>query len=169
MKTLLLMRHAKSSWDDPGLADHERPLNQRGIKAAKKMGRWLLKTSGVPECVLASSAVRAQETWRLVREVWEASGATIPALSTLPELYHCESTVFPEALSRLPDNATSVLVIGHNPGLEEWLADLVGQAEEFPTAAMACIEVSINSWSEFDARTQGTLRGIWRPKSLPDE
>jgi len=164
MRTLLLLRHAKSSWSDPTLDDHERPLKRRGTRAARQMARLINAEHLVPELVLCSTAVRARETLRLVLE---ESGLT-PPVQELERLYHCSPAEFLAVLRDVPADPHTVLIVGHNPGLEEFLALLTGHAEPFPTAALASISLKIDDWSQLDAGIPGELTGLWRPRELDD-
>lgn len=168
MKTLYLLRHAKSSWSDPHLADHDRILNQRGRTAAPLMGRWMVQQRLLPDLVLVSSAVRAQATWNLVRQVWEDALLPIPPATTVAGLYHCDADDFPELLARAAGDAGSLLIIGHNPGFDDWLQHLTGSREHLPTAGLAQIELPVVHWSELTRHTRGQLRGLWRPRDLPE-
>ncbi len=169
MKSLLLLRHAKSSWDDPHMGDHDRPLRRRGISAAKRMGRWMLAESRVPERVLCSSAVRVQETWQLVRRTWEQAGATIPTATTHAELYECPSSQVRHTVADLGGTWQRVLVIGHNPSLPDLLAELTGCSEAFPTAALAQVDLPIDTWSDIrQPVVRGVLVGLWRPRELDE-
>ncbi|QPC93842.1 histidine phosphatase family protein [Mesorhizobium sp. INR15] len=141
MKQLLLLRHAKSSWDDPALADFDRPLAPRGIKAAKLMGRELAARDWLPDLALVSPALRTRETWRLV-------SAEVPApVEFADELYDASSDTLLKALQRTPGFVGVLLLLGHNPGMEGLTKQLAGQGsdakamrkveEKFPTAALA--------------------------------
>lgn len=165
MKTLLLLRHAKSSWEDPALADHDRPLNKRGRKAAPRMGRLLTETGLRPDRVLCSSARRAQETLRLV---FEAAGIDIPS-DTRRDLYHCDVAEFVAALRGVAEPADCVMIVGHNPGLEDFLVHLTNCREGFPTAALAQIELDLTAWSQFGTGSGGRLVQLWRPRELDAE
>jgi phosphohistidine phosphatase len=162
MKTLLLMRHAKSSRDDPEAADHERPLNRRGRKTAPKMGRLIREQGLLPDVVLCSTAVRTRETCELVLREWKH-----PATPRfLDDLYLCPAETIGQAVRRAGDDAERVLVIGHNPGLADFLAAIVGNDLKFPTGAVAWLTAEIARWSDFRLDAPLTLRRIWRPKEL---
>ncbi|MCX7423537.1 MAG: histidine phosphatase family protein [Planctomycetia bacterium] len=165
MKTLLLLRHGKSSWGDVLLADHDRPLKKRGHRAAQQMGHLLAELRLVPDLVLTSTATRARDTAVLMANTAGYRGT----ISAIAELYHAEHLAFVELVSSVSIEAETVLVVGHNPGLEDWLMQLVGDLHEFPTAALAWIELPIGYWSELTRETRGTLRGVWRPKEVADE
>lgn len=162
MKTLLLLRHGKSSWDDPELEDYDRPLTGRGQRGAKRIGRWLQKSGVHPNVVLCSTAVRARETWTIAAE--ELSH--VPPVEWLGELYHCPVEGFVNVLRQLPDNVATVLVVGHNPGMEDLLARLCGERKKFPTATAAHLECEIDAWSEFDSDIPCTLKALVRPDDL---
>ena len=162
MKTLLLLRHGKSSWQDASLTDHDRPLKKRGRSAATQMGRLLVDQGLVPDHVLTSTAVRARDTAALVAEAMEFRG-TIEDVSAL---YHAEPQTFVAIVSQVPQRIDAVLVVGHNPGLEDWLSRLTGRQEEFPTAALAHVVIPIDDWNELTLETRGELHKVWRPKEL---
>jgi phosphohistidine phosphatase len=162
MKTLLLLRHAKSSWDDANLPDHDRSLNKRGREAAPKMGRWIRKRDLVPDVVLCSTARRARQTCELVAETWRQPVPT----RLLADLYLCPAEKIVDVLHTLDDDPTRVLIIGHNPGLADFLAATVGYAEKFPTAALAWLDVDIPAWSDLRFDSPMTLKFLCRPKDL---
>jgi phosphohistidine phosphatase len=166
MKTLFLMRHAKSSWDDPGRADHDRPLKPRGIAAARRMGRLFLELDAVPERILCSTALRATQTLDLLREVWSLEPRRQPVMQLDPALYHADPDTWQRTVAEVSDTATRVLLIGHNPGLEDWLARLIGRRETLPTAAVARIELEMDRWHAIAEGPPTTLQGLWRPREL---
>jgi len=165
MKSLLVLRHAKSSWKQPGLADHDRPLNKRGKRDAPRMGRLVREADLVPELILSSSAVRARETALAVAEAC----AHACELRVLRELYLAEPEDHALLLRSLPDAVGSAMLVGHNPVLEELVAALVGEHETLPTAALAWIELPVDRWSELRLDGSGRLRGLWLPKELDQE
>lgn len=156
MKTLILMRHAKSSWAEPGMDDHDRPLNGRGRSAAPVMARWLDQSGVRPDRVVCSSARRTRETAALMRE----AAPWMPEPDILAELFHAGASTLMQHLKRLPVSCSSVLVIGHEPGLGTILRLLGGNlaapecrraCSHFPTAAMAVIKADIEDWRDFAA------------------
>lgn len=161
MKTLLLLRHAKSSWKDQTLCDHDRPLNKRGQNDAPRVGEWLSARGLLPDVVFSSTALRAQSTARLMAE---KAGFT-KAIELKRELYHADSADFLEALKTFSDEICSALIVGHNPGMEEFLEMLTGQLESMPTCALAQIELPIDRWQDINRKSQGRLLQLWRPKS----
>lgn len=162
MKTLLLLRHAKSSWKDATLPDHDRPLNKRGRKAAPRMGRLMHETDLRPDCILCSTATRARETLQLVQS---ELGKNIPE-TFHAELYHCDVSQLLSVLREVAEPAVRVLVIGHNPDLELFLEQVTGQSERLSTGALARIELDLVNWSELTDSTRGTLVSIARPREL---
>lgn len=162
MKTLLIMRHAKSSWADPSLSDHQRPLNRRGREAAPRMGRLLKAHSLIPEHVICSTSVRTRQTYELVRQEWTAAINS----DFLDELYHCPAERIPEIFRQIPSNTDRLLMIGHNPGIADFLAHQVGYQAKFPTAALAWLTVEIPSWDHFSSESPITMQKIWRPRDL---
>ncbi len=161
MKTLLLMRHAKSSHVGSALLDRDRPLAERGRRDAPAVGHRLERSGLLPDRILASSAVRTQETAQGV-----AAGCGFAGRIELSDaLYAAPPDAYLAALSALPDDANCVLVIGHNPGLEDLVALLARTRETLPTAALAHVRLPIDHWSELAARPlRGELVEVWRPK-----
>ena len=161
MKTLLLLRHAKSSWDNPALDDHERPLNARGQRDAPRMGQLAREEGLSPELIISSDAVRAGITSAAMAE---ATGGKILLDA---RLYHASAAEIIATLrSVVQGNVATVMIVGHNPGLEELIAQLTGEWEPLPTSALAQIALPIARWSDLDTGTRGTLVGLWRPKEL---
>ncbi len=165
MKTLLLMRHAKSSWKDPQLTDHERPLNKRGKRDAPLMGQLLHERRLVPQQIISSSAVRARQT---AESVAESSGYA-GDIMYLDRLYLAEADEYIQALREVPDQFDRVMIIGHNPGLETLLQILSGKIEALPTAVIAHIELPIHHWAELSHEVDGKIVQIWRPKEVRKE
>lgn len=143
MRQLLLLRHAKSSWDDPDLDDFDRPLAGRGLKAAKLMGRELATRDWLPDLVLVSPALRTRDTWRLVAAELPAH----PRIAFAEALYDASATDILNQIHQADASRGSLLVVGHNPGLEDLAKQLAGSGseakarkrieEKFPTAALA--------------------------------
>jgi len=161
MKTLLLMRHAKSSWDTPGLSDQARPLNKRGQRDAPRMGRLLREKGLVPDCILSSTAMRARQTAEAVAEAVGFEGD----ICFRDELYGAEPEDYVRALGAVSDSCSSALVIGHNPGLEQLLGAITGQMEAIPTAAIARLRLPIEKWSDLGLDATAELVQVWRPES----
>jgi len=162
MRTLLILRHAKSSWKETGLTDHDRSLNKRGRRDAPRIGELLREQGLVPDMILSSSAKRAKRTAEIVAEESGFSGEIMFSR----ELYAAWPESYIDALSIQPDQYECVMVVGHNPGLEELLLVLAGEAERMPTAALAQVTLPIDSWRELSYETSGELVKIWRPREL---
>lgn len=160
MKTLLILRHAKSSWKDSDASDHERPLNKRGRHTAPRVGELLQQEDLLPDRILCSTALRARDTARLVAESCAFEGP----LEASEELYPGAPSDYLDVLVRLEDDVESVMVVGHNPGLELLLGLLVGEVHTLPTAALARVELPIGKWRELTPATRGRLVSLWRPK-----
>lgn len=148
-RRLILTRHAKSAWDDPALADHDRPLNERGRRSALALGDWMASRGYEPEEVLCSSSKRTQETWAMV------AGAPLevrPLLRIEPGLYHAG----PEKMLTILRTAShpTVMMLGHNPGISELAALLPARVpldpdfRRYPTAATLVVDFQIDSWSD---------------------
>lgn len=163
MKTLWLLRHAKSSWKDAALPDHDRPLKKRGRKAAVVIAAVLVEQEPFPDAVLCSTAVRARETWQIVSETI-APQRTVPSVEYQADLYHASSETMRDIIAGLPKDHAAVLLVGHNPGLEEFVWDITGTETEIPTAALVRINFAEDSWASAAAAGNGTLAGLWRPR-----
>ncbi|HEX4534593.1 MAG TPA: histidine phosphatase family protein [Rhizomicrobium sp.] len=174
MKRLLLLRHAKSSRDEPALEDHQRPLNARGREDAPRMGAYMLRKKYLPQLVLCSTALRTVETLQLVREDWDIESKT----EFLDSLYLPSAKAIAAIVQQAPDVVNALLIVSHNPGIEDCAAALTGQGEtpaecetqdmmeeKFPTAALAVIDFDAMKWR--DAR-EGRLVNFMRPKDLDD-
>ncbi len=170
MRQLLLLRHAKSSWDDPGLSDHSRPLNARGRAAAAAMRQALLGLALSPDVVLVSSARRTLQTLEAL-EPWEET----PIIEPKDALYLATAPQLLKVLNGVAETARSVMLIGHNPGLHELAVQLTGStrdpadgrrlAEGFPTGAMAEFVIP-GSWRGLAAGA-GRLHRFVCPRDLP--
>ncbi|MEI8383402.1 MAG: histidine phosphatase family protein [Planctomycetota bacterium] len=164
MKTLLLLRHAKSSWEDAALPDHDRPLKPRGVKAARRIGRLLREQNLIPERILCSTATRAIETLRLVEEESQQQAAT----EFIAALYHCSPGEFITSIHGVEADVNSVMIVGHNPGMEEWLQNLIGKPETMPTGCLVQMALPLDDWSQVTESTRGELINTWRPRELKD-
>ena len=164
MLRLLLLRHAKSDWNHPGLRDHDRPLAPRGLRNAPRMGRYLEERGLTPAAALASTARRARETAELVLE---AACADPGALRLVPDLYGSSPDEIVEIVSEEGGNASPLLVVAHNPGMEDLVARFLGRYERFHTAALAVISAPASHWAELSAAT-ANMDDLIRPQELPD-
>jgi phosphohistidine phosphatase len=162
MKTLLVLRHAKSSWNDRALDDHERPLTKRGRRDAPRMGELVREYGLMPDVVISSDAVRARLTAEAVAEAARYAGEIVLD----PHLYMACPADILWLLSTVRENAETVMIVGHNPGLEKLVEQLTGERQDLPTAALAQIGLPIDQWRDLKRSTRGTLVGLWRPEEL---
>lgn len=170
MKQLFILRHAKSSWSDARRKDHDRPLNKRGKRAASLIGAHMAQRGYRPDNILCSSSLRTRETLDLVRPFL---GDDIP-VRIEERLYLATASQLLTCLRGLPADRSSVLLIGHNPGLEDLVALLrdpatspVGVPAKFPTAALAVFDLPVTDWARIDAG-MGTLVELTKPRDLED-
>ena len=162
MKTLLILRHAKSSWDQPNLADHDRPLTKRGKRDSFRMGD-LAKEEGIsPDLIISSTAKRARST---VKRFAEANDFNCEIKFTR-DLYLAGTQDYIDLLRGLDSDIESVMVVGHNPGLEELLDELTGESLWLPTTALARVALPIQKWNELTDETEGKLVHFWKPRDL---
>lgn len=161
MKKLLLLRHAKSSWGDSSLSDVERPLNERGLKAAPLMGRVLAERSVHPSLVLCSPAVRTQRTAELVLR---AANLDVP-VNLDERIYAATHARLLKMLAETDDRHEAVLLIGHNPGLEDLLAHFTGEERTVPTASLAALTLDVDAWDQIH-QARGHLDWFVKPRDL---
>ena len=159
MKTLYVLRHAKSSWDDNNLKDFDRPLNHRGEKTAPFIGEVMSRNSFAPGTIVSSPAARAQSTAELVKK----GGGLAAQIRFDIRIYEASPVTLRDVASEISDEFKSAMIVGHNPGMEGLILFLTGRIESMPTAALAVIDLDIAGWEDIDART-GTLRTVIRPK-----
>lgn len=166
MKTLLLLRHAKSSWDDPAQDDHDRPLNQRGYMEAPRIGCFILEKGLVPDLIIASTARRAKDTADLVLRACGYPGD----LKLEPGLYGAEFRIFTQLIQALPEKAACVLLVGHNPDIEDLIHRLTGEHVAVATATLAQIKLPLENWRDIDQidshKNKAELAGLWQAKKL---
>ena len=169
MKTLFVMRHAKSDWGDSSLKDFDRPLNERGWNAAKTMGRAMRERDLVPDFVLSSPSARTTET---LARVEEGFGEKFEAAQDR-RIYLAETETLVELVRGAPAKSERLMIVGHNPGMHELVLALAqGPAElrdeiahKYPTAALAEISFDVDDWPEI-ALDSGCLRNFLRPRDL---
>lgn len=162
MKTLLMMRHAKSSWKSMQQSDHERPLNKRGRRDAPVMAALLGDSDLVPELVVSSDSKRTCETLELMRPVWASLGYE-PVVEIESSFYHAPASEWLDRLAELDDRFSRVMFLGHNPGAEELLMYFTSEHHLMPTAAIARFEFESDRWSDCRA---AKLLNVWRPKEV---
>ncbi|HEV7643395.1 MAG TPA: histidine phosphatase family protein [Pyrinomonadaceae bacterium] len=159
MKTLLLLRHAKSSWDDTSLSDFERPLNPRGKQTAPFIGELIAEKGWQPDLVLSSPAERAKQTALLAKE----AGSLKAEIRFDEKIYEASQFQLLEVLKGISAPAGTVLLVGHNPGMEGLLGLLTGEMQSIPTAALIRISLDIDSWDRIE-RDSGKLEEFIKPK-----
>ncbi len=169
MRTLLLLRHAKSALDGATIADFDRPLSPDGERVSPIMGRHLRDTIGAPDHVLCSAASRAKQTWEQMAGCFDTA---IPA-EISRDLYLASTEGLLDAIKQTPDDVQRLLVVGHNPGMHQLAAQisaggdralLAKLRDRFPTGAIAEIRLDIDSWG--DASAPGELCRFVTPKEL---
>lgn len=169
-RRILLLRHAKSSWDEPGASDYDRPLAPRGRRAAAVMGVYLRDEDLVPDLVLCSGAARARETWDLVAHAFKRA----PAVEHDVALYMATPDQLLKRMKKLPDSVRTVLIVGHEGGVDALARRLTGHgaaplrrrlAEKFPTAALAALALELDDWGAL-AEKSATLARFAAPKDL---
>lgn len=171
MKTLTLLRHAKSSWNDPIARDFDRPLNSRGRRAAKTIGREMRAQGLTFDRIIASPAVRVMET---LADVADGYGRPLDAEFDR-RIYLATAEALLELVQKTDDGAAALLIVGHNPGLES-LALLLGQKSplraeielKYPTATLCEISLPVENWSQV-AEGVGTIARFIRPRDLDPE
>jgi|HubBroStandDraft_6_1064221.scaffolds.fasta_scaffold128184_2 phosphohistidine phosphatase len=161
MKTLLLLRHAKSDRDDRALPDFDRPLADRGKRDAPRMGEAVAKRGPVPDLIISSPAVRARQTIEAF-----TSAAQLDLHPQFEEsIYGAATGDLMKLIRSLPDHSNCVLLVGHNPAFEEVVTRLTGGREGMPTAALACIEFQIDHWADVEDG-EGKMLWLLTPKSI---
>lgn len=160
MKTLLLMRHAKSSWKEKDLPDHDRPLKKRGKKNAAQIGELLKSKDLVPRKILCSTAERASKTAEIVAK---ESGYKME-IEYRDDLYMAEPAAIFHVLRSIPDEIDRALIVGHNPGLEGLAQILNGRVVSLPTATIAYIVLSIKNWRELDKECDAKVVDVYKAK-----
>lgn len=170
MKRLTVLRHAKSSWDDPSLDDFNRPLNETGWKAARRMGRELKRRDVHFDLVLASTAARVRETIDGLEEKYDFK----VRIQFQPSIYLATEGTLLSLIRALPRDISSPLLVGHNPGLERLLLALssddnkgfrVRIAHKFPTCALSAVELPAKAWDEVEPGS-GRISDLILPKEL---
>lgn len=172
MKRLILLRHAKSGWDDPVARDYDRPLNERGRIAAASIGRWAEQNGMAVDSIVASPAVRCTETLDLFQP---PAGMAAIEPHWDRRIYLASSATLLDVVRDLDDDDPCVLMCGHNPGMEDLILDLVPDdgssplrdmaEEQFPTAGLATIEMDVAHWRDVDNRC-GQLVQFTRPRDI---
>jgi phosphohistidine phosphatase len=160
MKRLLILRHAKSSWANSSISDWQRPLNDRGMDDAPRVGEWLREQSLIPDVIITSDAVRARAT---AEAVANAAGY-VNELIVEPSLYHAKPEDVLAVLNSMANQGVvTALVVGHNPGLEDLVEQLTGEHHDLPTAALVHVRIAIDRWSDLDTASAASVVNAWQP------
>lgn len=162
MKTLLILRHAKAEPTDEGMADRDRPLAPRGEREATQVGQWLIEQELAPGAILSSDALRARTTAELVAKACRFADP----VQCFGELYLALPETYVEVLQTSAGDADCVLLVGHNPTLDDLLFLLTGTHEGFPTAGLAVVELNLEDWSELQLPMHHRLSYFVRGKDL---
>jgi phosphohistidine phosphatase len=162
MKTLLILRHAKSDWGDSRLPDHDRPLNKRGKQEAPLIGELIRAQNLTPDLILSSSAKRARRTAELAAEACGYVGEILHSR----DLYLAGPEGYIEVINIMAEDENIVMVVGHNPGMEELVDALTGESVTMTTANLAQVELPIQSWRDLQEHTEGKMINLWRPKEI---
>lgn len=149
MKTLLLIRHAKSSWTDPDMDDFDRPLNKRGKINAPEMAQHLITRGMVPELIISSPAKRARTTAKIMASEWKYPKQ---AILLEEELYLCYAATFLKVITKIDDDIGAVAIFAHNPGITDFANYLTEEIriDNVPTAGVFGIQADTDNWKDFD-------------------
>lgn len=161
----MLMRHAKSDWSDSELSDHDRPLNKRGRRAAPIMAQQMMLTGRTPDVIVASSAVRVQETVALMMDAFAEEVTVLQE----PELYLASVPEIVSHVDTLHASWGRALVVGHNPGMGALVSQLAEKSCDMPTAAVAVFHSNCEEWRSSIAGGEWTLQEYWTPRALQAE
>src|SRR5581483_5435790 len=147
MKAVILVRHAKSSWDDAGMADFDRPLNSRSKEDAPKMARRLLEKKIAIDAFISSTAKRARKTASLFIKEYNREKEEI---ILVPALYHPGIEAFYAAIANAPASAGTIAIFSHNPGITEFANELTNaRVDDMPTCALFAVQADIQDWQQF--------------------
>ena len=160
MKSLILVRHAKSGWKDGDIPDHDRPLAPRGLRNAPELAARLMAQRLSFELLLSSSAKRTRAT---AEQIAEAYSFRQPFVCDRA-LYHASPAAYARAVAAWGREQDTIAVVGHNPGLQDWLLAMTGDTGKFPTAAYAVVHLRLEEWAALTPGTRGTLAEFWRPE-----
>ena len=162
-RRLILLRHAKSSWDDANVGDHQRRLNARGQRDAPRVAQEILRRGWQPELVLCSDARRTRETWQRMQEAFQPA----PPVTYLPEFYHGTHRDIVQSLCSVDDAVTTVMAIGHNPGWQDAVRRFSSELVEMTTGNAALLEHSDPHWASAACELASwRLVDVIRPKAL---
>ncbi len=162
MKKLLLVRHGKSSWDNPDTADHERPLTNRGKEGASIIGKFLKKENLIPDLIISSTAKRANKTADIIGK---KSGYNKKILES-EALYSGSSEDYTNIIHEIADKNKTVLLVGHNPVIEDVVERITAEKRLMKTCSLAHIDLSIDSWKNFHYRKKYKLVDLINVREL---
>lgn len=165
MKTLMLMRHGKSSWKNGQIDDHERPLKKRGRKDTKRVAKWIAKKGLTPDLILCSSAVRARQTVEVIHKALAYEGET----RICQDLYEAEPQDYVAILKLLDDRYKKVLIVAHNPAIETYLRHIDEDIQSVPTAGLGYLTLTLDSWQALSLQTMVEFVGFIKPKALKNK
>jgi len=174
MKTLILMRHAKSDWGSDELTDIERPLNDRGRRASSLIGKYLFDQNLVPDLILVSAAVRTRETVHLMTDEWSVGDPATPRIVPLDDLYLAQPAALLTELRKVDEKAASVMIVAHNPGIADLARQIAMHGDrdlhaeiclKYPTGALTFCKLKSGDWSRAKAKALDSYSFI-RPKDL---
>jgi phosphohistidine phosphatase len=163
MKTLLILRHAKTQSDAPA-GDHARELTERGHRNAAAMGAYIHNLIGTPDAIITSDATRARQTAEIVASAIDFAAP----LTVEPRIYAADLEILLAVVRRLPDDVQTAIIVGHNPGFEELAAALAGNAEHgvrLPTSGLAVLDIDVKRWDAVRAGA-GRLREVATPRTI---
>ena len=170
MKTIFLLRHAKSKWGDPNISDFDRPLADRGIKSAKKIGKYLKKKNYTPNVVYCSSALRAKQTCECINRIIKKKKNIIYK----KDLYMSDSGTFIKFLKNTKDKYNSAMIISHNPGIENFAIEMIQNKDneiydninaKYPTGGLVIIKLKNSNWSKLKFES-GEVCEFIKPREL---
>jgi len=163
MKSLLILRHAKTQSDAPA-GDHARELTERGHRNAETMGAYIKNLTGTPDLIITSDATRARQTAEIVASAVDFADP----LTVEPQIYAADLDTLLDVVRRIPDEVQTAIIVGHNPGFEELAAALAGKTDEgvrLPTSGLALLEFDTQRWFAVGAGA-GRLRGVATPRTI---
>lgn len=161
-KTLMILRHAKSSWKDKNLKDYDRPLKKKGEEAAELLGKIIAHGKFQPDIILSSPAKRTKETAEIVSKFSEYKGP----VDFVDAFYMGEPGDYIRSLRHLPDDVNRAMVVGHNPGLEALMQMLEGTVNALSTGAMGILDLELSHWGDLNSSTVGKLVKFWDPEEM---
>lgn len=170
MRRLMMLRHAKSDWSEPGVSDHDRPLNRRGQETAPKVGAYMARHGLIPDLVLCSTALRARETWEELATEFKDHPLTVYE----ERLYNARTETILDLVRATKSRAQSLLLVGHNPGLQDLASQLIASGdlahrerlrEKLPTAGLVVIDFALDDWARLHPHA-GRLERFVAPRGL---